>query len=127
MGLRILHSADWHLDASFSSLPEENRQLLRRAQQRLPELVGALCREHRCDLVLLAGDIFDGIPGTQTVERLKRELSRWGVPVCIAPGNHDYLGPDSPWQEQWPENVHIFKRELSYAVSYTHLTLPTKA
>lgn len=114
MGLRILHSADWHLDTPFASLPEENRQLLRRAQQRLPELVGQLCREHGCDLVLLAGDIFDGIPGAQTVERLKRELSRWGVPVCIAPGNHDYLGPDSPWQEPWPENVHIFKRELSY-------------
>ena len=114
MGLRVLHSADWHLDAPFSSLPEENREQLRRAQEKLPERIGELCREKGCQLAVLAGDLFDGIPRRQTVERLKRELSRWGVPVCVAPGNHDHLGPDSPWQEPWPENVHIFKEEMSY-------------
>ena len=32
-----------------------------------------------------------------------------GVPVFIAPGNHDYLTTGSPWlEERWPENVYIF-------------------
>jgi DNA repair exonuclease SbcCD nuclease subunit len=61
-------------------------------------------------LVLLAGDIFDSPhPKKKWVELLKGELARWGVPVCIAPGNHDYCCPGSPWlEEAWPENVHIF-------------------
>ena len=27
MGLKILHSADWHLDSPFRSLPEQNRKI----------------------------------------------------------------------------------------------------
>ena len=123
MGLRILHSADWHLDAPFSSLPPQVREHLRQAQRKLPGLVGQLCRERQCDLVLLAGDLFDGTPSRETVEALKREFARWTVPVCIAPGNHDFCGPDSPWlRENWPENVHIFTGEMDY-VDFPALSL----
>ena len=109
MGLRILHSADWQLDSPFSSLSEEVRETLRLAQGSIPGLLGQLIRQEGCDLALLAGDLFDGKPSRETVEALKRELGRWGVPVCIAPGNHDFSAGDSPWLvESWPENVHIF-------------------
>ena len=114
MGLKILHSADWHLDSPFASLPGAVRGALRRAQEKLPDMAAELCRREGCDLVLLAGDLFDGIPSRETVERVKRALARCGVPVCIAPGNHDPWGPDCPWQESWPENVHIFKGGLSW-------------
>lgn len=114
MGLRVLHCADWHLGTPFSSLPEKNREVLIRCQEKLPGLVADICRERACDLVLLAGDIFDGSVASQTVERVKRALARCGVPVCVAPGNHDFLGPNSPWQGVWPENVHIFGRELAW-------------
>ena len=62
MGLRILHSADWHLDSPFSSLPPQAREGLRQAQRKLPGLVGQLLRQEECDLALLAGDLFDGTP-----------------------------------------------------------------
>ena len=115
MGLRILHSADWHLDSPFSSLPSQAREGLRQAQRKLPGLVGQLLRQEQCDLALLAGDLFDGAPSRETVEGLKRELSRWDVPVCIAPGNHDFCDPSSPWlTESWPENVHIFTGGMAY-------------
>ena len=112
MGLKLLHTADWHLDSPFSSLPEKNRDGLRQAQREIPRLLGELCKREGCALALLSGDIFDGNPSRETVDSLKRELSRWEIPVCISPGNHDYYHSDSPWAESWPENVHIFKGKL---------------
>ena len=59
MGLRILHSADWHLDSPLRSLPEEAAASVRAAQEQLPRLIAEVCRREACDMMLLAGDIFD--------------------------------------------------------------------
>ena len=60
-------------------------------------------------MMLLAGDLFDGAYATDTLRELKRALQEAAVPVFITPGNHDYIGEESPWlSEVWPENVHIF-------------------
>ena len=113
MGLKILHSADWHLDSPFLGFTEQQRQFLKEAQQQIPGKIADLCRREDCDLVLLAGDIFDGEANPQTLLLLKRELKNCGVPVLIAPGNHDFCGIGSPWQEEsWPENVFIFTGDL---------------
>lgn len=114
MGLTILHSADWHLDSPFRSLPEENRVQLRRMQQEIPKRIASLCREEQCSLVLLAGDLFDSpTPSPACVDAVRRALEQCAVPVCIAPGNHDCCTDASPWlTEPWPENVHIFTGEL---------------
>lgn len=113
MGLKILHSADWHLDAPFGSLPEANREQLKNAQRRIPGMIAELCIREQCDLVLLAGDLFDGKASRESVEALRRALERCRVPVLIAPGNHDYCAPGSPWlEERWPDNVYIFRRGL---------------
>ncbi len=109
MGLKILHSADWHLDSPFGSFTPEQRDLLRREQRRIPDMVADLCRKEGCDLVLLAGDIFDGEATRETVTILKKALEHCAVPVFISPGNHDFCGGSSPWlEESWPENVHVF-------------------
>ena len=109
MGLKILHSADWHLDSPFTGFPEQQRQRLQEAQRKIPGKVAEVCRRENCDLVLLAGDLFDGEARQETVELLKRELENCGVPVVISPGNHDFYGDGSPWKEEvWPENVFIF-------------------
>ena len=113
MGLKILHSADWHLDSPFASLSPEQRTMLRRAQLELPGKISALCRREHCDLMLLAGDLFDGPWTRDSADALKQALADCGVPVFISPGNHDYVGPDSPWvRETWPENVYIFRGDL---------------
>lgn len=113
MGLKILHSADWHLDAPFLGFSDDQRVLLKNAQRKLPGKIAELCRRENCDLVLLAGDLFDGKPGRDTVELVKKALADCGVPVLISPGNHDFCDVTSPWQtERWPENVYIFKGGL---------------
>lgn len=108
--LTILHGADLHLDSPFSSLPPELGQQLRKLQRQLPGLLVELARQRGCQLILLAGDIFDG-PGAapETVDALREALGRFPGPVCIAPGNHDFYTPGGLWDRTlWPENVHIF-------------------
>lgn len=103
--IKILHSADWHLDAPLAARDES----LRTALLEIPGKLADLARQERCDLVLLAGDLFDGTPSRETVELVRRALEEMAVPVFISPGNHDYVRPDSPWLSQlWPENVHVF-------------------
>lgn len=113
MGLRILHSADWHLDSPFTGFSPEQRRYLKDELAKIPEKIADLCRKRGCDLMLLAGDLFDGPYTKESVAVLKDALERCGVPVFISPGNHDFCGPGSPWLEEvWPENVHIFKGKL---------------
>ncbi len=114
MGLKILHSADWHLDSPFTQVSPSQREYLHRQLLRIPERISRLCREENCDLVLLSGDLFDGPYTKKSVQALRRALEACAVPVFISPGNHDFLTPDSPWMaEQWPENVHIFSGGLT--------------
>jgi len=113
MGLKILHSADWHLDSPFTGFDAHRRELLRAALRQVPEQVAELCRREECGLLLLSGDLLDGQATRETLDLLKAALADCGVRVFIAPGNHDYCGPGSPWlEERWPENVHIFTGAL---------------
>lgn len=115
MGLKLLHSADWHLDSTFSQVSPQQRQALRQALGAIPQKVVALAQREGCDAILLAGDLFDGPPTAETVANLKRTLENARIPVFISPGNHDFCGPGSPWlEEKWPDNVCIFTGDLSY-------------
>lgn len=109
MGLKILHTADWHLDSPFGGFTEQQRSFLKQEQKKIPGKIADLCLREDCDMVLLAGDVFDGTPTRDTVNLVKRELERCGVPVLVSPGNHDFCAPGSPWlEESWPENVFVF-------------------
>ena len=102
--IKILHSADWHLDA-----PLLGKEELKKALASVPEKLAVLCKEENCDLVLLAGDLFDGTPSPEGIAALKKALSSMEVPVFITPGNHDYAVPGSIWlTEVWPSNVTVF-------------------
>ena len=113
MGLKILHTADWHLDSPFSGFPERQKEFLRAEQRRIPGMVAELAKKESCDLILLSGDIFDGKATRETLEETKRALGECGIRTLIAPGNHDYYGTDSVWAaESWPDNVYIFKKGM---------------
>ncbi len=117
MGLKILHSADWHLDSPFAGFTGEQRKFLKRELLKIPGKVAELCRRENCGLVLLAGDLFDGPYTRESADVLKAALADCRVPVFISPGNHDFCGPGSPWTEEvWPENVHVFAGEMESVV-----------
>ena len=108
--IKILHSADLHLDSPFEGLPA-GKAAIRRGEQRA--LLGALAElagREQVGLVLLAGDLLDsGNTFFETGEELVRALSNIPAPVFISPGNHDFYSPKSPYARlKMPENVHIF-------------------
>ena len=103
MGLTLIHAADLHLDSAFVGFPPEQRKYLMEAQASIPERIGECCRSQNADMLLLAGDVFDGPYRRETARALAETLEDCSVPVFIAPGNHDFLGLDSPWErENWP-------------------------
>ena len=117
--MKILHSADWHLDAPLASRDDALRaQLLA-----VPGKLAALCKAEACDLVLLSGDLFDGPYTLESLSALRAALRDMAVPVFIAPGNHDHLGL-GPWRtEQFPDNVHIFTSPRLTAMQLDDLTV----
>ncbi|MBE6981934.1 MAG: hypothetical protein E7437_06415 [Ruminococcaceae bacterium] len=113
--MKILHTADWHLDA-----PMEGDAGLRRELAGIPRKIAALCKNEGCDLMIIAGDLFDGLCSRQTLEEVMGVLEELALPVIITPGNHDFCGENSPYlTETWPENVHIFTQP-----QITELVLP---
>ena len=110
--IKILHSGDWHLDSPLQGRSPEQAAALRRELEKIPGKLADLCRREGCDLVLLSGDLFDGAYTQASYRIVYEALQRMGAPVFIAPGNHDYLSPDSPYEKEiWPENVYIFKKQ----------------
>ena len=120
--IKILHSADWHLDSPLLLRSPAQAEALRAALRQVPEQVATLCRQHRCQLLLLSGDLFDGAPTKDTVQAVKNALEDAAVPVFISPGNHDFADLQSPWLSGfWPGNVHIFTRPTIEALEIPEL------
>lgn len=116
--IKILHSADWHLDAPMLFRDPEQTRLLRSASSQIPQRIATLCREENCDMMLLSGDLFDGPYAADTLRTLQNALEEAAVPVFISPGNHDFVGAESPWLSQlFPGNVHIFTHPVIESVS----------
>ena len=121
--IKILHTADLHLDSPFEGLPAGKAAVRRVEQRTLLNRLAELAVQERVDLVLLAGDLLDsGKPYFETGEELIRCLGRIPAPVFIAPGNHDCYSPRSPYARlKLPENVHVFTGESLQAVELPEL------
>ena len=123
MALKLLHAADLHLDSPFHRLTAQQAAQRRGELRQIPARLARLAREEEVDLVLLPGDLFDGervYP--ETVRALAGALADIPAPVFIAPGNHDFYHPSSPYETTlWPENVHIFTSPAVTGVPLTGL------
>lgn len=122
--IKILHSGDWHLDSPFQGRTEAQASFLRGELLKIPEKIAAICKAEACDLVLLSGDLFDNAYTPATFRVVSNALAAMEVPVFIAPGNHDPICPDLPYEkETWPENVHIFTKQTIQWVDVPQLGL----
>ena len=115
--MKILHSADWHLDAPMTGRTEEQARFLRQELRKIPEKIVALAKQEKCDMILLAGDLFDGEYTQDSFRAVRNALEDVEIPVFITPGNHDFCQPSSPYlAENWPENVYIFTHPVMETV-----------
>ena len=109
--VKILHTADLHLDSPFEALTAE-KAMTRRAEQRmLLNRIAGMANSEKADIVLLCGDILDSdSPFFETGEELCACLRKIDAPVFISPGNHDFYCEAGPYLRiDMPENVHVFK------------------
>lgn len=119
--IKILHSADWHLDSPLQGRTPEQTRLLREKLLDIPRKVSEICKAENCDMMLLSGDLLDGSYTKDSYLALRQMLEEVNIPVFIAPGNHDYVTPGSPWlTETWPENVFIFTDPHLISVAVSH-------
>ena len=119
--MKLLHSADWHLDSPIQGRTGSQTRQLKDALLSVPQKIATLAKAEGCDLMLLSGDLFDAAHSTTTLAYVQKVLGEVGMPVFISPGNHDPFGPGSPWtQPGWPENVHIFTGTME-SVPLPHL------
>lgn len=88
--MRILHTADWHLNDRLGRIDRTDD--LRSAVER----VAHLCRDHRVDLLLVAGDLFSELARP---DALRETIRHWqdtfadflgsGGTILTLTGNHD--------------------------------------
>ncbi|GAA3658616.1 exonuclease SbcCD subunit D [Microbacterium marinilacus] len=85
--MRILHTSDWHIGRSF-----HGHQTLDALRGVLATLAGQV-REHRVDVVVVAGDVFDSATPAAACYTLLtdalRDISAAGAQIVLTSGNHD--------------------------------------
>ena len=108
--MKIVHFADLHLDSAFAWLGAAG-DAARRRRQALRDVLRAiveLAKDERADALFCGGDLYEGERVTQdTAAFLRVEFASLApTPVYLAPGNHDYYGPDSLYAtREWSPNV----------------------
>ncbi|MFH1331164.1 MAG: metallophosphoesterase, partial [Actinomycetota bacterium] len=108
--MRLLVFADLHLDALFSwartDVARERRQNLRDTLDNIIKLVDRV----KADALLCGGDLYEQSRFTlDTLALLQRRFNDSPVPVFLAPGNHDWYGPDSIYARAvWAPHVTVF-------------------
>ncbi|MCC6416852.1 MAG: metallophosphoesterase, partial [Gemmataceae bacterium] len=114
--MKLVLFADLHLDAPFAWLGGSQLAARRRrhALRQTLRNITALADEVRADALLCAGDLFEQAryaPDTVTfLEQTFEQIEP--LPVYLAPGNHDWYGPESPYrQARWSANVHVFTED----------------
>ena len=103
--------SDLHLDAVFAwadvALARKRRQALRDTLVRIVDRALAV----RPTAVLCGGDLYEHERmSADTAEFVRAQFERLDpIPVFVAPGNHDWYGPESLYRRlEWSRNVQIF-------------------
>ncbi len=98
MSVRLLHTSDVHLGATFKVLGERGRDQHRQLRDTFARVI-TLALEERVDAVLIAGDLFDSVPAARVqLPFAAEQFARLGearIPACVIAGNHDPLGEGS--------------------------------
>src|SRR5438094_8787816 len=120
--MRLLLFSDLHLDSAFAWLGVD-RPLARQRRQALRDAlvhVAQLAARVKADVLLCGGDLYENDRATPDTAAFLQNLfgELQPLPVYIAPGNHDWYGPDSLYsQVAWTSNVHVFKESRLQPIS----------
>ena len=89
--MRILHTGDLHLDSPFCAYGQKDAEKQRGSGRELLRRIFECAKDEKCEMILIAGDLFDSRFVTPESEALFVELVEdCNIPVVLSPGNHDY-------------------------------------
>lgn len=95
--IKILHSADLHLDSPFEGLPGGKAAVRRGEQRELLSALAELAVSEQAELVLLSGDLLDsGNTYFETGEELVSALGRIPAPFSLPRGTMIFIPPNRP-------------------------------
>lgn len=110
---KFLHTADWQMGRTYSRFDTEDGAALVEARYDAIERLAELAKEHQCDAVLVAGDVFDAqTVSDRTIRRVFNATRGFAGPWVMLPGNHDAALAESVWTRAArlgavPDNVHL--------------------
>lgn len=111
--MRLLLFSDLHLDAPFAWADAEAARVRRRALRETLVRICELAASVQADALCCAGDLYEQERYTpDTAAFLRATFAEIApIPVLLAPGNHDWLGPASLYQRvAWSDNVQLFSQ-----------------
>lgn len=119
MPVKFLHTADWQLGKPFAGVEDDQkRALLQQERLAVIKRLATLAKAEAAEFVVVAGDLFDSPHATQsTVAATCSAIGSIGVPVFAIPGNHDFGGAGSLWEQEF------FKREREQLAKNLHVLL----
>lgn len=112
--MRLVHFADLHLDTAFRWAPPDVSREWRNSLRKTLLCLIAYATEVGADALTCGGDLYEQDRFTpDTAEFLRSTFAEvHPLPVFLAPGNHDWFGPTSLYQQvSWSPNVHIFRSD----------------
>ncbi|MBQ3114726.1 MAG: DNA repair exonuclease [Clostridia bacterium] len=108
--IRILHTADLHIDTTFFSVSQKAELLKHELLETFGKIVN-IAKEKNVDAILISGDITDN--GTMSQASYKYMCDAFDkichIPVFAILGNHDF-----GFNYTFPENVHLFGTDLNF-------------
>ncbi|MGD9496180.1 MAG: exonuclease SbcCD subunit D [Armatimonadota bacterium] len=130
--IRLLHTADIHLDAPNQALGERAADLRRAVRDAFTRVVDAALQQ-QAQLLVVAGDLFDSAaPDGATVEFALAQLARLAhaappIHVALLPGTHDCWAEGGLWEtpriRALPDCVHVLAGPAPRTVLLPHLDL----
>lgn len=92
MTIKIIHTADNHLDPSFQKFKGKTNERRRDFRINFEKII-KFCLENKVDVLLLSGDVFDRInprnPPRSNLMKWFRDLTSNGTKIFMIGGNHD--------------------------------------
>ncbi|MCA9450776.1 MAG: metallophosphoesterase, partial [Candidatus Omnitrophica bacterium] len=108
--MRLIHTADWQIGMRAAHVGEAGETVRKGRTATLSKIL-ELAKEHRVDLILVAGDSFeDNGVDRILVQKVIDALRLSPVPIYFIPGNHDPFVPGSVWDyPSWRQvdNLHV--------------------
>lgn len=123
--LRVLLFSDLHLDRAYEWAPPGIGEARRAAAREALIAILGDARRQGVDAIACAGDLFNRrTVSPANMQWLAAAFRSASVPVLIAPGNDDFIGPLGGYtSHDWPENVTVFDSDRFSPVDVDGVTI----